>query len=49
MIEVMLSYAEMTNKVGILQMSLLLRDAGEKLIEVATKWRDKNSIKDLAK
>ena len=48
MVEVCVGYAEKTEKVGILQMSLLLRDAGEKLIEVAKKWREKNSIKDLA-
>jgi predicted transcriptional regulator len=49
MVEVMLSFAEMTKKVGILQMSILFIDAGEKLKEVATKWREKTSIKDLAK
>ena len=48
MVEVCVGYAEKTEKVGILQMSLLLRDAGEKLKEVAKKWREKNSIKDLA-
>ena len=47
MVEIMLDFAEMTHKVGILQMSLLFRDAGVKLKEAATKWREKNSLKDL--
>jgi predicted transcriptional regulator len=47
MVEVMLDFSEMTKKVGIFQMSLLFRDAGEKLKEVAVKWREKTSIKDL--
>ncbi len=47
MVEIMLTYAEMTEKVGILQLSLLWRDASEKLKEVATKWKGRNSLKDL--
>ena len=47
MVEVMLDFAEMTNRVGILQMSILFRDAGMKLKEVAKRWSEKNSLKDL--
>jgi len=47
MLEIMLDYAEMTQKVGILQMAILFRDAGEKLKEVAKTWKEKNSLKDI--
>jgi metal-responsive CopG/Arc/MetJ family transcriptional regulator len=47
MVEIMVDFAEMTHKVGIMQMSLLFRDAGDKLKEAAKLWRERNSIKDL--
>lgn len=47
MVEIMLDFSEMTKKVGIFQLSLLFRDAGDKLKEVATGWRERNSLKDL--
>lgn len=47
MVEIMLDFGERSEKVGILQLSLLLRDAGDKLKELAKKWRDKKSIGDL--
>jgi len=37
-----IEFLESTKKVGILSLSLLLRDAGEKLQEVSKKWRKKN-------
>jgi Ribbon-helix-helix protein, copG family len=49
MVEIMLDFSEMTQKVGILQMSILFRDAGDKLKEVANKWRERTSLKDLEK
>jgi len=48
MVEIMLDFAEATQKVGILQMSILFRDAGIKLKEVASKWKEKTSLKDLS-
>mgnify|MGYP001327175566 CR=1 FL=1 len=48
MVEIMLDFAELTQKVGILQMSILFRDAGDKLKEVANKWRARTSLKDLS-
>ncbi len=42
-----IEFLEATQKVGILSLSILLRDAGEKLKEVSKKWRDKKSISDL--
>lgn len=42
-----IEFLEATNKVGILSLSLLLRDAAEKLQEVSKKWRNKKSISDL--
>lgn len=47
MVEIMLDFAEATQKVGILQMSLLFRDAGSKLKELANKWRERTSLKDI--
>ena len=49
MVEIMLDFSEMTKKVGILQMSILFRDAGDKLKEAASKWRERTSLKDLEK
>ena len=49
MVEIMLDFAELTQKVGVLQMSILFRDAGAKLKEVAHKWREKTSLKDIEK
>ena len=47
MVESSVEFLEATKKVGILSLSILLRDAGEKLKEVSKKWRDKKSISDL--
>jgi len=47
MVETMLTYLEVTQKVGVLHLALLLRDAGDNLKTVATKWRKKKSIDDL--
>ena len=47
MVEVWIDYLELTKKVGILQLSLLIRDAGDTLKDVAKKWREKKSFKDL--
>jgi len=48
-VEIMLDFLETTQKVGILQMSLLLRDAGDKLKDVAKGWMERKSLKDLVK
>ncbi len=47
MVEVMLDYAEITQKVGILQLGILLRDASDKLKEIGKEWRERKSIEDL--
>jgi len=47
MVETMLSFLKTTEKVGILQMSILIRDAAEKLKDAGKKWRDKKSFNDL--
>ncbi len=47
MVEIMLDYAEFTQKVGILQLGMLFRDANENLKKVAKKWRERKSIDDL--
>jgi hypothetical protein len=47
MVEVSLDFLESTQKVGILHLAILFRDAGVKLKEVSKKWRDKKSISDL--
>jgi len=43
----MLDYAEFTQKVGILQLGMLFRDASDNLKKVAKKWRERKSIEDL--
>ena len=48
-VETMLGFLETTQKVGILQISLLLRDAGDKLKDVAKGWKERQSLKDLIK
>jgi predicted transcriptional regulator len=47
MVEVSLDFLESTQKVGILHLAILFRDAGVKLKEASKKWRDKKSISDL--
>jgi hypothetical protein len=47
MVETMTGFLESTQKVGILHLAILLRDAGEKLKDVSKKWKDKNTINDL--
>ena len=47
MVEVSLDFLESTQKVGILHLALLFRDAGVKLKELSKKWKDKKSIGDL--
>ncbi|OPY82157.1 MAG: Ribbon-helix-helix protein, copG family [Syntrophus sp. PtaU1.Bin005] len=47
MVETMTGFLESTQKVGILHLAILLRDAGEKLKDVSKKWKDKNTISDL--
>jgi len=47
MVEIMLDYAEFTQKVGILQLGMLFRDASDNLKKVAKKWRERKSIEDL--
>jgi hypothetical protein len=47
MVEVSLDFLESTQKVGILHLAILFRDAGVKLKEVSKKWREKKSISDL--
>jgi len=47
MVEIMLDYAEFTQKVGILQLGMLFRDASDNLKKVAKKWRERKSIDDL--
>ena len=48
-VEMGLAFLETTQKVGILQISLLLRDAGAKLKDVAQGWKERQSLKDLVK
>jgi len=47
MVEIMLDYAEFTQKVGVLQLGMLFRDASTNLKKAAQKWRDRKSIEDL--
>jgi hypothetical protein len=47
MVETMTGFLEATQKVGILHLAVLLRDAGEKLEDVSKKWKDKTTINDL--
>ena len=48
MVETMTGFLEGTQKVGILHLAILLRDAGDKLKDVSKKWKDKKSISDLS-
>jgi len=48
MVETTLTFLETTQKVGILQLSILLRDAGDKLKDLGKKWSEKKSFNDLA-
>jgi len=48
MVETTLTFLESTQKVGILQLSILLRDAGDKLRDLGKKWSEKKSFNDLA-
>lgn len=47
MVETMLNYLEVTEKVGVLHLAMLIRDAGDNLKNVAKKWRKKQNISDL--
>ncbi|MBN2179037.1 MAG: ribbon-helix-helix protein, CopG family [Deltaproteobacteria bacterium] len=47
MVETMLGYLEVTEKVGVLHLAMLIRDAGDNLKDVAKKWRKKQNISDL--
>jgi len=47
MVETMTSFLEGTQKVGILHLAILLRDATDKLRDVSKKWKDKKTIGDL--
>jgi predicted DNA-binding protein len=47
MVETMTGFLEATNKVGILHLAILIRDAGDKLKDVSKKWNDKKTINDL--
>jgi predicted DNA-binding protein len=47
MVETMVGFLEATQKVGILHLAILLRDASDKLKESSKKWKDKKSIVDL--
>jgi predicted transcriptional regulator len=47
MVEILVSYCEFTNKVGIFQLGVLLRDAGRMLDKTAKKWRETNSVKGI--
>ena len=40
-VETMLDYLEMTEKVGLFQLTIMIRDAEEKLAAVAKKWKEK--------
>jgi hypothetical protein len=42
-----LDFLEATQKVGVLHLAILFRDAGVKLKELSKKWKDKKSISDL--
>jgi hypothetical protein len=46
-VEIGLDFLEATQKVGILHLAILFRDAGDKLKEVSKKWKDKKTIGDL--
>jgi predicted transcriptional regulator len=48
MVEMSVDFLEKTQKVGILHLAILFRDAGEKLKDVSKKWKDKKSIGDLS-
>jgi hypothetical protein len=47
MVEISLDFLEATQKVGVLHLAILFRDAGVKLKELSKKWKDKKSISDL--
>lgn len=47
MVETMTAFLEATQKVGILHLAVLLRDAGDKLKDVSQKWKDKTTINDI--
>jgi metal-responsive CopG/Arc/MetJ family transcriptional regulator len=47
MVEMALDFLEATQKVGVLHIALLFRDAGTKLKDLSKKWKDKKSISDL--
>jgi len=47
MVEHMTTFLEATNKVGVLHLAILLRDAGEKLKKAGKDWKDRKNINDL--
>lgn len=49
MVEGYLSYLEGTEKVGILQITLLIDDAQKKLRELSQKWKNKTAFNDIYK
>jgi hypothetical protein len=46
-VEVGVDFLEDTQKVGILHLAILLRDAGVKLKELSKQWKDRKSISGL--
>jgi hypothetical protein len=47
LVEIGVDFLESTQKVGVLHIALLFRDAGEKLKDLSKKWKDRKSISDL--
>lgn len=47
MVETMIGFLEATNKVGILHLAIMFKDAGDKLKDAGKKWRDRKTINDL--
>lgn len=47
MVETMTSFLEATNKVGVLALAVMFRDARDKLKDAGKKWRDRKTINDL--
>ena len=47
LVEVGIDFLEATQKVGIMHLALLLRDASDKLKDASRKWKDKKTIGDL--
>jgi hypothetical protein len=45
--EIGVDFLEETKKVGILQLAILMRDAGAKLKELGKQWKDRKSISGL--